>query len=231
MSGTPCPGPRRAVLFDLFHTLVDVGRVPGPYTADILGVSRDQWRAACFTDRHDIRNRTDQRTVVQRLARTIDPSISARLIDQAAAVRQQRFEQALRDVDTGTLEQLQRLRAGGLKLGLVSNASTGEVSGWSDSPLRELFDTAIFSCDCGHAKPEPEIYRLALESLDVDAGEALFVGDGGSREHRGAAAIGLYPIMLTRFLAPNAVDDPERRHGAALVLGELEQLTRLLDVA
>ena len=38
--------PIRAVCFDLFHTLVDVGRTPGTpgrYTADILGLDRDAW--------------------------------------------------------------------------------------------------------------------------------------------------------------------------------------------
>lgn len=41
-------------------------------------------------------------------------------------------------------------------------------------------------------KPEPEIYRIALESLGVRPDQSVFVGDGGSDELRGAREMGIH---------------------------------------
>ena len=41
-----------------------------------------------------------------------------------------------------------------------------------------MIDEPVFSCVVGLCKPDPRIYRLALERLSVQAEESLFVGDG-----------------------------------------------------
>ena len=80
----------RAVCFDLFHTLIDVGRspgTPGRYTADILGLDREDWNNACFSEAHDICRPTDYREVVRQLAHSLDPSIPLSLVHEAAEER------------------------------------------------------------------------------------------------------------------------------------------------
>ncbi|MEJ2345915.1 MAG: HAD-IA family hydrolase [Gammaproteobacteria bacterium] len=220
----------RAICFDLFHTLVDVGQVPdsvGGYTADILGFDRDVWNRCCFSDVHDIRRPTSHVDVIRTLARQIDPGISEQRVRQAAAERQRRFDHALTRVDGETLAVLLELRARGLRLALISNASTGEVSAWPDSPLATCFDAAVFSCECGHAKPEPAIYALAARRLGVQRQHCLFVGDGGSDEHAGARAAGMHPVLLTRFVGPRLapeVLDARRREAIWEVRGVGELL-------
>lgn len=192
-----------AVCFDLFHTLVDVGSVPasvGGYTADILGLDRSAWNGACFSGAHDICRTTTQLEVIRKMAHHLDPQIPMGLIEEASAARQRRFDYSLKQVDGEIVAALARLQAAGLPLALVSNASTAEVAAWSDSPLAVLFDVALFSCECGHAKPDAQIYHLASERLGVAAAQCLFVGDGGSDEHRGAAAVGMRPVLTTQYL-------------------------------
>ena len=75
-----------------------------------------------------------------------------------------------------------------------------EVAAWPRSPLRPCFDAAIFSCDVGAAKPDAGIYLAACETLGVAPAECLFVGDGGSDELRGAAALGMVPVQMTGIL-------------------------------
>lgn len=193
----------KAIYFDLFHTLVDVGAVPleqGDYTADILGLPRDQWNDICFSEHHPICEPTEHHEVIRTLAHQLDPTISMAQIDAAHSARQRRFDYALIHVEETLLEGLLTLRQRGIKLGLISNASSGEVAAWPHSPLAALFDHALFSCDCGLRKPQTEIYTLALSTLGVKAHEALFVGDGGSDEHIGARKAGLRPILSRRFI-------------------------------
>ena len=63
------------------------------------------------------------------------------------------------------------------KTGLISNA----WSGLRDYIVREKFDNAfhhmIISAEVGVAKPDPKIYHIALEQLQVKPKEAVFVDD------------------------------------------------------
>lgn len=218
----------KAFVFDLFHTLVDVAGAlgsPGRYTADILGVDREQWNAACFSDAHDICRPTSHHEVVRTLAHAIDPNIPEARIREAVEERQRRFDHALHNVDSETLQVLDDLRSRGLKLGLISNASSGEVAAWNDSPLAARFDHAVFSCNCGTKKPEPEIYRHALEGLGAKAQECFFVGDGGSCEHVGASAVGMRTVIITRF-----IDEQTRKGRGRGVQLEVRAMSELLDL-
>jgi len=63
------------------------------------------------------------------------------------------------------------------KVGLISNA----WSGLRDYIMREKFDDAfhhmVISAEVGVAKPDPKIYHIALEQLQVKPKEAVFVDD------------------------------------------------------
>ena len=64
------------------------------------------------------------------------------------------------------------------KVGLLSNA-------WDDlrKTMQErwnmavLFNDLVISAEVGFAKPDPRIYRLALQRLDVQPAEAIFIDD------------------------------------------------------
>jgi putative hydrolase of the HAD superfamily len=195
--------PYKVILLDLFHTLVDVGTAPGAsgrYTADILGLSREAWNRACFGAAHDICRPTSQLAVIRALAHSLDPAIPEARIREAAEERQRRFDHALLSVEPQVLDCLAELNAMGLRLGLLSNASTDEVRAWEDSPLAAHFEQAFFSWECGCAKPQPAFYRHALARMGVGTDECLFVGDGGSEEHSGAREVGIDNVLLTRHI-------------------------------
>lgn len=193
----------KGICLDLFHTLVDVGQVPqsiGRYTADILGLERQTWSDACFSDAHAITSKTDHYTSIRLMAHSLDPSIPDSLIHAAVDERQRRFDYALQHVDADVLAALDKINNLGIKLALVSNASTSEVSGWSCSPLADYFHSVVFSCDVGFRKPQAGIYEHALNAMQLAADDCLFVGDGGSDEHLGARAAGLKPVLITRHI-------------------------------
>ena len=58
----------------------------------------------------------------------------------------------------------------------------------------DLFDATVISGDVGMHKPQPEIYLLACERLEVEPADAVFVDD--LRENcAGAEAVGMTAIL------------------------------------
>jgi putative hydrolase of the HAD superfamily len=227
---TAVVGGARAVIFDLFHTLTSASStwIGGPTTAEILGLSDEEWTRRVFQSPRDrlVGNERDPIAIMAKLARSLDPNISDAVIERAAARRLERFERALTKIPQPSIDVLTGLRARNKKTGLISNADVTEVAAWDQSPLAPLFDSTIMSCHAGYAKPDREIYELSLKELGVDPGEAIFVGDGGSRELEGAKQVGLTTVMMTGVIKdrwPQKI--AERREHADY---EIDALTELL---
>src|SRR5207237_5764135 len=111
------------------------------------------------------------------------------------------------------LSAIGSLRARGLKLAVVTNTFPEDVAGWESSPLRSLFDLAVFSYAAGLAKPDPEIYLFTCRKLQVSPDRTLFIGDGGDDEPAGARSAGLRSSRALWFISqrPSATLAPEDR--------------------
>lgn len=97
-----------------------------------------------------------------------------------------------------TLEVLGRLRRV-MKIGVVSDAqSVYLVPELRMTGLRDLLDVVVASSDHGFQKPDPRLFRTALEAVGVDASEAVYIGDSMSRDIRGAGRAGIRSVYLRR---------------------------------
>lgn len=85
------------------------------------------------------------------------------------------------------------------KLGLVTNGPPDcQLTKIRTTGIDSYFDTVVISGECGFVKPDPRSYRLALERLEVNPQEAVFVGDHWKRDVLGPLGIGMQPIWLSR---------------------------------
>ncbi|MDP3640421.1 MAG: HAD family phosphatase [Nanoarchaeota archaeon] len=80
-------------------------------------------------------------------------------------------------VDYGVLSLVEELQQLGYKTPVLSNTIPPHVRVNLKRNFFALFEPKIFSCEVGCRKPEPEIYRLALERTGVAAAEAIFIDD------------------------------------------------------
>jgi putative hydrolase of the HAD superfamily len=78
--------------------------------------------------------------------------------------------------------------------GIVSNAFPGQRL--EEQIGSGLFDAIVLSAEEGVAKPDAELYRRALERLDVSAADAIFVDDM-LPNIEGAQAVGIHGILYT----------------------------------
>jgi putative hydrolase of the HAD superfamily len=88
------------------------------------------------------------------------------------------------------VETLSGLQARGLALAVVSNWDIGLTEHLERIGVSGLFSAIVTSAGAGAAKPDPAIFRLALERLGVEPGRAFHVGDEPEDE-TGALAAGM----------------------------------------
>jgi putative hydrolase of the HAD superfamily len=112
----------------------------------------------------------------------------------------------------GTREALDRLRAGGLRLAVVSNSDGRVEEALVAAGLRDCFDVVLDSALVGVEKPDPAIFRAALAALGVAPAEALYIGDLYDVDVVGARAAGMEAVLLV----PDAAPGPDCRRFASL---------------
>jgi putative hydrolase of the HAD superfamily len=188
----------RAVVFDLWQTLVpwpsEAGNELRRAWATGLGVTVEQLDEHWYgdPDAYRVRETGPLLDAVTALRDALGVTAPVEELIEARIALTRRVLAASPDV----LATLSELRARGYPIGLVSNCTEDVVVCWPDSSLAPLVDHAVFSAAAGCMKPDARIYRLVCDGLGVDATECLFVGDGANDELRGAAAVGMTPVLL-----------------------------------
>lgn len=110
-------------------------------------------------------------------------------------------------------------------LGAVSDWGVGLGAILRELGLSDYLDVLVVSATTRRAKPDPQLFELALQRGDALGDYTLFVGDTYISDVLGARAAGMHPILLDRAGRhdPLAIDCPVIRTLAeipALLAGE-----------
>jgi HAD superfamily hydrolase (TIGR01509 family) len=90
---------------------------------------------------------------------------------------------------------LHELKARGAGIAVVSDFHVDMCPMLAAEGIADLCDACIVSAEHGVQKPDPRIFRIALDALDVDATGTLMVGDRASHDG-GAAGVGIATLIL-----------------------------------
>jgi len=118
------------------------------------------------------------------------------------------FYQSLRRPIAGAPRLLERLHRR-TRIGVVSNNEVAE----QEEKIRYLgigrwIDLLVVSGEVGVTKPDPVIFRTALERADVEPADAVMVGDSWENDVLGALGAGIRPVWFNRFRLPRPDPTP-----------------------
>ncbi len=193
-----------ALLFDFGGTLAFLDfeglarefSKPGGRKLTALGLEHAEYDGRAAVDRYLLSGpRTSLEKAYQEYLRSW--MLAAGIPDDEIKAVAKRFLELHREaclwrvVRPGTLETLERLKSAGFKLGVVSNADGRVEADARRMGLSKFFDVIIDSQVVGVHKPDPRIFRIALERLGVAASEAIYAGDMYSIDMLGARAAGM----------------------------------------
>lgn len=92
---------------------------------------------------------------------------------------------------------LTRLSDRGIKIAIVSNCTENTRAMLVATGVDQLADELVLSCEVRSAKPEPEIFRHALDRLGVSPEAAVFVDDQ-ARFCASSVAMGIRTAQIVR---------------------------------
>jgi 2-haloacid dehalogenase len=195
----------RAAVFDAYGTLFDVAsaaRAEGPALGEKAGPLAQLWRAKQleYTWLRSLMGRhADFRAVT---ADALDYALEAFAIgDAALRGRLLALYERLGAYPEARLA-LERLRAHGLRLAILSNGEPGMLAtAASSAGLADLLEAVLSVEDVGVYKPHPRVYTLAVDRLGLAAHDILFVSANGW-DAAGAKAFGLTVAWCNRAGLP-----------------------------
>ncbi len=192
---------RSAVVFDLFHTLIDTEHLRPPGFDAIVTIAE-----MCSVEHGPLRQFWDA-TYLERETTTIDlvelferycASIEIGLsparrseIDRVFGVCK---DDALRHPEPDMVALVAAV-ASLVPVGVLSNCHEREVRCWDESPFAPLVSSFGRSTRIGAMKPEPATYRWVIDALAIDSAKAVYVGNGSSDELLGARNAGFGTVV------------------------------------
>lgn len=221
----------KAVLFDFGGTL-DADGIPWKdrfyplYLAEHVEVDWDRYERAYYDgdDALTARRLSDcsfreslmlQVTGVLAALHRTDTALASRLCD--------RFLKDSLEKIASNRDILRNLSAR-FRLGIVSNYYGNLERVCEECGLTPLMSVVVDSARVGFTKPDPRIFQVALDTLQLKPQEVIFVGDSLPRDMEGARRLGMPHIWLARDFTGASVaccpDDP--------VIGSLSDLRELL---
>jgi putative hydrolase of the HAD superfamily len=120
-----------------------------------------------------------------------------------------------------TGETLSALNKRGLRLSVISNFDSRLVGILRGLGIADRFEHILVSSRVGYAKPDREIFDLALQQHDLKASEALHVGDSEEKDLNGANQAGLRGVLVER--------DGDRKCNLGPRITSLRDILSLLD--
>ena len=216
----------KAVIFDMFETLVTLHSVPRYFGRNIaadLGADISEFYPL-WHETEEARSK-GKMTFEEALLWIGERTHYAHPERIPAAVEKRHAfkEESLQKVEYRIVSLLRELKERGYKVALISNCFLEEAEAIRASVLAPLFDVMMLSCEQGVQKPEHEIFERCLAELSVAPEACLYVGDGGSMELETARSFGMKTLQAGWFV--KNIEDDWKKEGFVSATDPAEVLT------
>ncbi|MBJ9956848.1 HAD family hydrolase [Acinetobacter courvalinii] len=132
-----------------------------------------------------------------------------------------KFSCCFKNIESTIIE----LKEQGYLIGLISNGRTPfQEHNFYALGLTEFFSSIIISEAVGIRKPDPAIFLLSCQQLDVHPQDCIFVGDNELADIQGAKTVGMKTIFFHPDLRISSLIADANLHDYAILIELLENL-------
>ena len=157
---------------------------------DMLAIDKDTWFRAYFASNYLFN--TDENTwegVVSLVAKELGASESqlARIQEIAESNKTNRM------INTELIDRIAEFKKQ-YKIAIISNYTKELRERLASQNILDLFDEIVISGEVGYQKPQPEIFAILCERLNIPMSELVFIDDT-EQSLKNATQIGYTPIL------------------------------------
>ena len=110
------------------------------------------------------------------------------------------------------------------KMAVVSDAWPSLENVFIDADMKKYFEIIVISTQIGTLKPDPRMYETAIERLQVNNSEAIFIDDN-INNCLGAERLGIKSILMSR----ENFNENKEKNKTMLVVKDLYELEQMLQ--
>ncbi len=190
----------KAVIFDFWGTIVEVGVLPPP-VRQVKNIMRLDIPFSDFIIKFEEAFMLKKFDTLKEAFENVGKSFGIRLqpfvIEKLVGMWNKNM--LLAKPFAETVEVIENLRKKGYKIALVSNTEPFSVEPIIDKfDLRKHFNIIMLSYETGMLKTNPEMFHLVLRKLKVKPDEAVMVGDSIESDILSAEKTGIRAILVDR---------------------------------
>ena len=195
----------RAFLVDVFETAISIDMIRyNAALAERAGTDPESFAAAFHAWAIPAMDGSASiRRALTEVLRACGVAADAAAIDRLVAADRELVDE-LAVLHDDVVPFLESLRGLGVRTAFVSNCSENARPLLDRLGLTTLVDELVLSCEVRAVKPDPAIFEVAVERLDVRAGESLFVDDQAAF-CRAAEVSGIRAVQIDRAGGTGAV--------------------------
>lgn len=187
----------KAVVFDVYGTLVEIANKRWPYRL-ILDHLAQSGRVVDAEARMALMSHP---VGLEEVASRFDAKCDQRVLAEAQLALNIEIDSI--HIFPDVITTLENLREQGFKIGVCSNLALPYAD-----PVQRLIpfimDAYGWSFMIGAVKPDPKIYSWMSKALGCDANEILFVGDTPTADYEGPLSAGMRALLLDRKAKSNS---------------------------
>jgi 2-haloalkanoic acid dehalogenase type II len=232
----------KTVFFDAYGTLLELENYYRDLSAQVLdgvgcGINQhhfweawnDEFNAIIFNiiegQRPFMNIRTTYRVSLENALLRYGVSVSDKQLDELNKMCKTLLDQRCTILPSTrkTIEALKRKE--GVKIGLISNGDNDELSHHLGD-LAGLFDATTISESVRAYKPDAKIFQAALNGLETNPTEALFIGDNLRVDVNGANKAGIRSVWYNKDGKHSA--DGIKPHFTITSMNEVLEIVKLL---
>lgn len=111
------------------------------------------------------------------------------------------------------------------KIGIIANQNLGTAKRLEEHGLMKYIDLVVASAEEGVEKPDPEIFKIALERSGCEASDACMIGDRMDNDIIPADKLGMKTVLIKRGFC--ALDESTYAVTPDLTVNDLNELTEI----
>ena len=169
------------------------GTLFGQRVSELLGITHEEYLKAYF--HHNKKLNRGQITHEELWVLVLTELGQAHKVSDVMKISQEFHSDSL---NNNVLELVDKLRASGFKVGLLSNNTDEKAAAMRRAHLDKHFDVFHISSETGFVKPEPEAFEHLAEALGIKMHELVFIDDS-EKSLSTSDECGFIPILFSSY--------------------------------